>query len=112
MLTVTEVWKLKDGGDNDMYIWRYSVAVELRDPGQERVLCIEKGMIGVNSLNLTLPVICVSAETMEDDPTQQGSLPLRLGVSAHNVQLMKASFFAEETEGDKGMSETQSLAVH
>ncbi|KAK7096689.1 nuclear pore complex protein Nup98-Nup96-like [Littorina saxatilis] len=42
-------------------------------------------------------------ETMEDDEqTQPGSLPLRLGVSARNVQLMKASFFTEEmVEGDK-----------
>ena len=53
---------------------------------------------------LTLLIICVSAETMEEDAVQQGSLPLRLGVSAHNVQLMKASFFAEEMgEGDEGV---------
>ncbi|KAL8559558.1 hypothetical protein ACOMHN_018721 [Nucella lapillus] len=38
----------------------------------------------------------------EDDQMQQGSLPLRLGVSAHNVQLMKASFFTEDAgEDDK-----------
>lgn len=41
-------------------------------------------------------------ETMEEEEGEGESLPMRLGVSARNMQLMKASFFAEEmAAGDK-----------
>ena len=43
----------------------------------------------------------VAVETMDEDGVQQGPLPLRLGVSARNVQLMKASFFSEDV-GEPG----------
>jgi hypothetical protein len=47
----------------------------------------------------------VAAETMEEEGMMPNeSLPLRLGVSARNVQLMKASFFADDLgEADQGI---------